>query len=218
MKEENASSTLEVTDVETANVLTDPEHLRYIAPFLGRERTVGEVARETRSTLSTTYRRVKRYCDLGILEVAREHKRKGKPLKIYRTVADAFFVPLRLTGGPEERSARWQKHWERDFQRSFRHAYGDELETWGQRIYRKNGVFVSMMAKSPSEDLDTLTAEMPAFFSRFHDSLYLDFAEAKAFQRELDALFHAYTKKRGGQRYMMRLSFAPVPEDAEVIP
>ena len=181
MKEENASSTLEVTDVETANVLTDPEHLRYIAPFLGRERTVSEVARETKSTLSTTYRRVKRYCDLGILEVAREHKRKGKPLKIYCTVADAFFVPLRLTGGPEERSARWQKHWERDFQRSFRHAYRDELETWGQRIYRKNGVFVSMMAKSPSEDLNTLTTEMPASFNRFHDSPLLRLRRGQSF-------------------------------------
>ena len=218
MKEENASSTLEVTDIEMANVLTDPTHLRYIAPFLGRERTVSEVASELGGTMSTTYRRVQRYCGLGILEVVRERKRKGKTLRVYRTVADVFFIPLRLTGGPEERSAQWQKHWERDFQRGFRHAYGDDIEGWGQRIYRKDGVFVSMTAKSPSEDLDALPAEMPASFNRFHDSLYLDFAEAKAFQRELEALFNTYANKTGGQRYMMRISFMPVPEDAEVIP
>ena len=207
-----------MTDPGMANVLTDPKHLRYIAPFLERERTVSEVADEVGSTLSTTYRRVKRYCDLGVLTITREQPRGGKAVKLYRAVADAFFIPYQVTDGEEANSARWQAHWAEDFQRGFRHAYGEELETWGQRLCRKDGVFTSMLAKGPDEEVDTLSDNLPAFFSRFHDSLYLDFAAAKAFQRDLDALFNSYAAQKGQQRYMMRISLVPVPEDAEVIP
>jgi len=205
-----------VTNLEMARVLSDPEHLRYIAPFLEHEHTVSEVAAEVGSTLSTTYRKLKRYCDLGILEVSREHKRKGRAIKVYRAVADAFFVPFQLTGGAEEGSARWQKHWERDFQRGFRHAFG-QFDGWGQRLFRKDGVFTIMLAKGPNEDVDMLGEGMPALYNRFHDSLYLDFTEAKAFQRELDTLFVKYSAQCGQQRYLMRISFVPVPEDAELI-
>ena len=217
MEDENASSTLVVTDPEMAKVLLEPDHLRYIAPFVGFERTLSEVARETTSTLSTTYRRVVRYCDLGILEVAREQKRKGRALKLYRAVADVFFVPNRLAGGEEHSSERWEAHWEEDFRRGLRHAYAHRLDGWGQRLYRREGVFTTSLASGPSQDVDTLADTMPALYNRFHDSLYLDFEGAKAFQRELDALFNTYAQHRGQQRYMVRISLVPVPEDAEKI-
>lgn len=222
MEAENASRaetdrTLVVTGAEMATVLTDPKHLRYISPFLAREATVGEVARALDSTLSTTYRRVRRYCDLGILEVAREVERQGKALKVYRTVADAFFVPNRLTDGQEVSSARWYAHWEEELQRGLRHAYGDHLEGWGQSIHRDDGVFTTSLARGPDEVLDALGDDMPALYNRFHDSLYLEFDEAKALQRQLDALFDRYTRQEGRQRYMMRISFVPVTEDAEII-
>ena len=218
MKETFASSTFVVTDLEMAQVLGDPEHLRYIAPFLGFERTVGEVARELESTLSTTYRRVTHYCDLGILEVTHTRKRKGKALKVYRTVADEFFILNRFTNGIEESNIRWQAHWERDFLRGFRHAFGNRLDDWGVRLYRKDGVFTTALAQAPHEEMNLLNDDMPALFNCSHDSLYLDFAQAKAFQRELDALFNKYVKQKGQQRYMLRVSFVPVPEDAEIIP
>lgn len=218
MKASDASSPLIVTDTEMARLLIDPDHLRYIAPFLALERTVNEVALETNSTLSTTYRRVRRYCDAGILRVVRIERRKGKPLKVYRTVSDAFFVPHRVTDGQEVNSERWQRHWERDFGRGVRHAFGRELDGWGQRLYRNDGVFTSSLARGPHEDVDPLGSDMPALYSRFHDSLYLDFGEAKALQRELDTLFQKYMNLQGQQRYMIRISFVPVPEDAEKIP
>lgn len=217
MKEKNASSTLVVTDPEMAKVLGDPENLRYIAPFLEHEHTVSDIASEVGTTLSTTYRKIKRYCALGILEVAREQKRKGKAIKVYRAVAAAFFVPLQLGDGAEEGSARWQAHWEGDFQRGFRYAFEHQLDGWGQRLYRRDGVFTIMLAKGPNEEVDVLEEGMPALYNRFHDSLHLDFAEAKAFQRELDALFVRYSKQKGQQRYMMRISFVPVPADAKII-
>ena len=210
--------TFVVTNPEMAEVLSDPAHLRYVAPFIEHERTVGEVAQETGSALSTTYRRVQRYCKLGILELAHERKRKGKALKVYRAVADAFFVPNRLTDGEERSSERWGAHWERDFRRGLRHAYAAQLDGWGQRVYRKDGVFTTSLASGPDEDVDVLADAMPALYNRFHDSLYLDFAQAKAFQRELDALFKTYMNCKGQQRYMVRISFVPVAEDAEIIP
>ena len=216
MKETSASSTLVVTDLEMAKVLSSLEHLRYIVPFLAQERTVGEVTAELDSHLSTTYRRVQRYCDLGILDVVREKPRKGKPLKVYRAAADAFFIPFQLTD--EQSSAPWYEQWNQDFQRGFKHAFGNQLGDWGRRIHRKDGVFTIDLAKGPAEDLNPLEPDMPAYFNRSHDSLYLDFTEAKTLQGELDALFEKYMKHKGQQRYIMRLSFVPVPEDTEIMP
>ena len=85
-----------VTNAEAARILLEPKHARFIAPFLGRERLVAEVAEEIGAPLSTTFRHVTRYCEVGILQVTREQTRKGRALKFYRTVTDAFFVPNRL--------------------------------------------------------------------------------------------------------------------------
>ena len=217
MKASTASSPFVVSDPEMAKVLSEMEHLRYIVPFLAKEKTVGEVAAELDAHLSTTYRRVRRYCEVGVLKQVAERPRKGKPLKVYRAVADAFYIPFKLAG-MEESSARWLEQWNRDFHQGFQHAFGAQLGDWGRRIYRQDGVFTIDIAKNPSEALDPLEPDMPAFFNRSHDSLYLDFTDAKALQSELDALFAKYAKQTGQQRYIMRLSFVPVPEETEIIP
>ena len=47
--------------------------------------------------------------------------------------------------------------------------------------------------------------------------MYLDFADAKRLQRDLRALLDAYAVKGGAQRYLLRLSLVPLPEDVELI-
>ena len=46
--------------------------------------------------------------------------------------------------------------------------------------------------------------------SAWRDSVYLDFGDAKALQREMFDLLKRYHQKAGAQRYIVRLGMAPL--------
>lgn len=215
MLERSESSTLTVTTPDAARILLDPKHARFVAPFLGRERLIGEVAEEIGAPLSTTYRHVTRYCKAGILEVAREQKRKGRALRFYRTVADAFFVPNRLRRTPQN---VWQDSFERAAKRGLEHVYSEHLADWGELIFRNEAdIFSISLAETPGQPVTSLEPGAPAMATIAHDAVYLDFADAKRLQHALNTLLKTYAAKRGAQRYLLRLSLVPLPEDVELI-
>ena len=204
-----------MTTPEAARILLEPKHARFIAPFLGRERLVAEVAEEIGAPLSTTFRHVTRYCEVGILEVTREQTRKGRALKLYRTVADAFFIPnsLRLTS-----HNAWIGKLEQAAKRGLEHVYGEHLADWGELVCRNEaGIFSTSLAKAPGQLVTSLEPDAPAMLTTAHDAIYLDFAEAKRLQQDLHTLFETYATKQGAQRYLLRLSLVPLPEDVELI-
>ncbi len=86
-----------VTDPEQARLLTDPDTQRLFRPFLARERTVSQVAAETGSDLNAVLYRVRQYLAAGLLRIVREEKRPGRPVKVYRSVHDAYFIPYEVT-------------------------------------------------------------------------------------------------------------------------
>ncbi len=90
----DSSSFRTVRDAKAAAVLADLERVRALVPFLGRERSVSDVADELGLPVDATYYRVRRLVDLGLLERSRTVPRKGRALKLYRATADRFFVPL----------------------------------------------------------------------------------------------------------------------------
>ncbi len=196
-------------------MLLEPKHARFIAPFLGRERLVAEVAQEIGAPLSTTFRHVTHYCEVGILEITRQQTRKGRALKFYRTVADAFFVPNRLRINPEN---AWLDEFERTTRRGIEHAYGEHLADWGELIFRNEaGIFTINLAKTPGQPVTSLEPDAPAMLTTAHDAIYLDFADAKRLQRDLHELLETYAAKEGAQRYLLRLGLVPLPEDVELI-
>jgi len=215
VKEKGESSLLTVTTPEAAQILLEPKHARFIAPFLGHERLVAEVAREIGAPLSTTFRHVTRYCEVGILEVTREQTRKGRALKHYRTVADAFFVPNRLRTTFQN---VWADELEQATRRGLEHVYGEYLVDWGELIFRNEaGIFSTGLAKAPGEPVTSLGPDAPALLNKAHDAVYLDFDDAKRLQHDLHTLLEAYAAKKGAQRYLLRLSLVPLPEDVELI-
>jgi DNA-binding Lrp family transcriptional regulator len=61
--------------------------------FLGRTRSVSSAADALGRDLDTVLYRVRRLVATGLLEVAAVEPRAGRPIKLYRAVHDAWFVP-----------------------------------------------------------------------------------------------------------------------------
>lgn len=215
MEEPPSPSFLAVHHPDAADLLIDPRSLRQLEPFLGRDCTVTQAARETGTKPNTVLSRVRRLVSLGLLKVVREEPRGGRAVKVYRSSADVFFVPYEATTADSlesalaERDAYWQALLRRNVVRARREAVG----TWGTRIYRDaRGRLQVQTAVDPFQNFTTLHPGGPAVLSAWRDSLFLDFDDAKALQQEMFALLKRYGQKRGSQRYIIHLGLAPLLE------
>ena len=204
-----------VTDAELADLLTNPETLRQLEPFLGQENTVAEAAHLTGTLPNTMLARVGRWLRSGLLEVTRQELRAGKPLKFYRTTADAWFIPFDNTSAEtlEAGLAQRDRFWETRLRRAVVTAREQQVGNWGTRVYRdERGRLQIQMAVSPDSNWTSLDMDRPAVLAAWRDGLHLDFEDAKALQRELFELLLRYQRKEGAQRYLLRLGLAPVEE------
>lgn len=147
--------------------------------------------------------------------MVRQQPRKGRALKCYRTVADTFFVPNRLRTTFHN---AWAHEFEQATKRGLEHVYGEQLSDWGELIFRNEaGIFTTSLAKAPGQPVTSLEPDAPALLTTAHDAIYLDFADAKRLQHDLYTLFETYAAKGGAQRYLLRLTLTPLPEDVELI-
>jgi hypothetical protein len=213
MEEQKSPSVLAVTDPAAAATLTDPHALKHLEPFLGRECTVGQAAKETGEKPNTMLKRVRRFVALGLVEIAREEPRKGRALKVYRSRAEVFFVPFEASSAEslEQQLAERDAYYERLLRRQVVRARMEAFPTWGTRIYRDaRGRLQVQTAINPFENVTTLEGGAPAVLSAWRDGLMLDYADAKALQRELFELLLRYQRKGGSQRYLLRLGLAPI--------
>lgn len=202
-----------VRDADAAELLMNPTTLRQIAPFLGRARTVLQAAEESGELPNTVLKRVRRFRAAELLEIAGAVPRRGRPMKLYRTTADLFFVPFEATAAEslEASLAERDAYWERLLRRNVVRARMEALGTWGTRVYRDDrGRLQVQTAVTPEADATTLEADAPAVLSSWRDSVTLDFEDAKALQREMYELLLRYEQKQGAQRYIVRLALAPV--------
>lgn len=85
-----------VMDADQAAVIADPKRAWFLQPFLGRENTVVRAAAELGCEPSAMLYRVRRMHSLGILRVVREERRAGRPVKVYRSVHEGYFVPTEV--------------------------------------------------------------------------------------------------------------------------
>jgi hypothetical protein len=202
-----------VRDPGVARALVRPSGLRQLAPFIGAPRTVSEVARETGEKPNTVLRRVERLLARGLLEVADERRRAGRPLRRYRATADVFFVPFEATGADDLEAALADRdaYWERLLRRHVVRARSEAMGVWGTRIYRDaRGRVQVQTAVSPDANASMLDDGMPAALSAWRDQVWLDHADAKAFQRELYELVQRYQRARGAQRYVVHVGLAAI--------
>lgn len=202
-----------ISDPEAAKALIDPGSLQRLAPFIGRTLSVSQAAELTGEKANTTLKRVRRFVALGLLEVAGEVARAGRPIKLYRAVADTFFVPFEATDAEslEVALAERDRLSEQLLRRNVVKSRLDTIGAWGTRIYRDpRGRLQVQTALTPSSNVTSLDPEAPAVLSAWRDSLKLDFEDAKALQREMFDLLQRYLEKDGAQRYVVHLGMAPM--------
>ena len=200
-----AGEWLVVEDPEQARLLTDLDAARYFEPFIARERSVSEAARELGCRVDTLLYRVRQFLAAGLLEVTRLEKRAGRAIKQYRSVADAFFVPFAATpyANLEELIYRQMEPFNQLAARSAAELLRQSGRD-GRRIFRKpNGEVWNDSASDASNPFRLGEEGVPAAYD-FRVELQLEPKVALELQRELHELFERYNVQQSerGRRYL----------------
>ena len=181
-----------ITDPKAAEVLTNPQSLRYLKPFLLRERSASEAAEVAKVNLDTMLYRVKVMLEMGLLTQTSLEARRGRSIKRYKTVADHFAIPFEATKA-ETIVALMLEHSQTDHQdlmRGMANAIAGGRGGWLVRVYVENRTLRQEI--TPDDDPDWVLEKLlePRAPSAFHAclTLRLNPQEAKALQHELSDL------------------------------
>jgi hypothetical protein len=86
-----------ISDPDQATLLTDAQLRVFLLPFLGRVKSVSQVAAELGIKVNAMLYRVQQMLACGLLEPDHLEARGGRPIQYYRAVADVLFVPFTAT-------------------------------------------------------------------------------------------------------------------------
>jgi hypothetical protein len=211
----------ETVSGEGATLLADPFRAVFLYPFIGRERTASDVAREFDMKLGTVLYQIKCFCRAGLLRVTRLEKRGGSSIKHYRATANAFFVPLEFSNveSIEVLLNRWNQSLQPVYLRGFATALKAVAPSWGVRISRDpGGRLMIAPAHCAERDWDFFAPDSPVLMEGWFTDLRLNLADAKAFQAELVGLYFKYLGREGTQRYIVKVALAPMADAQELPP
>lgn len=185
-----------------------------------RDTTLNEAAKTLGMKLPLLAYYIDKFIKLGLLKVAHELPRKGRAIKVYKSTADEFFVPFHLT--PSETFGQLlfdlSAAGEARFHREAARALQTDAPIWG--LYLACGqdnhleIVVAPSDRGYRDSEDFFGPEMPAVFTG-DGEVRLDFATAKAFQKDLLELFQRYRRRDTdkGQLYAYRLGLAPLVDE-----
>ena len=92
MTDHNWSRVFRVRDPRAAAVFVDPKSRRILMGFVRSPLSVGEATAAFNLNLKSLHYHVRRLVDFGLLVEVGKRPRDGRPIKLYRTVAKAFYV------------------------------------------------------------------------------------------------------------------------------
>jgi len=196
MSSDVLSSALTVTESRAAAALLDPPSRTMILAF-HRPRSLAEVARAGGFDLKRLHHHVLRFCRLGLLDVVETRARGGRPIKLYRTTAPAFFVPH--AAAPELMTERLA----RDLRASLRRAAAQPGK----------GLVISADAQG-SPRLEAARGDAPPEAMETWRVLRLSPEDRAAFAAELDGLIARFDQRGQGRAYIVHAAVAPAPGEA----
>ena len=206
-------TSLDVHTSQAAQALLDPRTARLLEVFQA-PCSASDAAARLDLPLDRVLYRVKRLKQAGLLRHVDTLARPGRPIRRYQVAARAFFVPFAVT--PYETLEAYLAEAEREVtafvQRNVARTLEGTGRGWGLRVAPgADGHLHSKLAVSADEDW-AMTPDGPALLSFVYPALRLDFADAKAMQAELMAVFHRYAGKGGAAPYACGLTLCPVAE------
>jgi hypothetical protein len=213
---------VEVQNADVARVLTDSTQVRLLAPFFHADTTLSDAAKELNVKLTTLLYHVTKFIRLDILEVSKEEARKGKAVKYYRTTAKIFFVPFDRTPNLSLKHLITQLTQPNDevFNREMAKMMQDVSAEWGVEIFsdspRQRDINISFKGKDkPRKSMNSFDPDGPAL-TGLTGGLHLDFATAKAFEKDLRKLLECYHEKQNAkeQLYYYRIGLTPVQDES----
>jgi predicted transcriptional regulator len=204
-----------VTDPVQARLLYDSVARRFLAPFLARETTIGEVAASLEADIDAVTYRVRSFLKAGLLHVKGERKRAGRPIKVYRSVHDRYFIPFSITpfATLEEQARAMLEPTMRQQARLVATAQAAR-ETGGNYFYRNErddvwfGTELSVTGVWEPADQDWPRLN----FSR---EIYLTRSEAEEIRELFRSLLSRPTGSRAAERREYALSSFMMPTDSE---
>jgi hypothetical protein len=198
-----------------AKLLSRNETFRFFEPFIAQERTVSQAAGDLGCTPDEMLYRVRSFMDAGLLRIARHERRKGRPIKHYRSVADAFFIPFNVTYAEiEERGHAQFLPTTELLIRNLAKLRRDH-EVSGQRIYRAgDGNVWRDGSPGPARDFDPASRDIPVG-DIVSDDIQLTVEEARALQSELREVYDRYQHRdenRARSGYLVIVGISPLTE------
>lgn len=79
-----------------ARVLEEPRRRRLLLSLVDHERSLKQVADLNRLPLNLAHYHIKKLVEAGLVEVTRQQKRAGRPVRFYRARYSAYFIPAAL--------------------------------------------------------------------------------------------------------------------------
>ncbi len=213
-----------VTDPEQAQLLSNPASFRFLEPFVAHERSVTAAAAEVGCSSDTMLYRVRTLLTAGLLQVSCLEKRAGRPIKHYRSVHDAYFIPFevtpfaeveeRLTAHFRERQAlvvpgmaRALRQMGREGRRVYRRVDNDEV--WQESAGEMERSFDLYDAESHQRYMETYLGPVA---ETMDDTLMLTNEEAKELLTGFYEVWRRFQKQQDDkQRHPYLLQFAIVP-------
>jgi predicted transcriptional regulator len=205
-----------VDDPKAAKFLAAPDRAYFLYPFIGQERSVADVAKQYALATNTVLYRVQSLVKLGLIKETRIERRRGRPVRYYRAIADALFVPLKRTQLADLAAMidQWSQSLQPLYAESIARTLLDQGGDWGVRISREgNGQLLIAPAQRPEYFYDYFNEDAPAIIEGWFD-FWLDGADAKALQQDLMALYFKYYGRKGATRYLLRVGLTPLPKGA----
>src|SRR5690606_27417944 len=140
-------------------------------PFLARESSAGAAAAELGLDLNAMLYRIRVLLSAGLLRVVREEKRQGRPIKVYRSAHDAYFIPYDATPFADLEERLWQQ--QRPELRERVRIQARRLQqggVFGQRLFRdEHGETWVQSAGAGDAEIDWLDPRRPAAIDYWTD-------------------------------------------------
>jgi hypothetical protein len=182
---DDGSSVYRVTNRKQALMLIDHAVVRYLLPFLGEESSAADAARSLDVSLDVLLPRVRRFVDAGVLRQTGEVARKGRPIKLYRAIADEFFVPSSVIELSDARIP--DRHYETQMEAAFLAAvdhFAHLAPEIGLRVYRHDDAIDVRGAASSGINVPFDSPQAPPVMREWR-TIALTPARAKRLQGDL---------------------------------